>query len=817
MGGITTTIGKVKYIGIASLTIAILSVLTLNIISSYSSSNIESNAMDSNSGLSTLANDSSTCDPTNTNAAACISLSITSSSSSSTGGNDANLSLTIPQGGGIATGRHTVEVSSNNVAGYYVMLTGNAGSPAMTPSATTSQAFIQSTTGTLTNPTYLDKGQWGSWGVALPNSSLYTGFNTNEMDYSSTDQDVLYKTTWAAVPGKESDDNDKTIIKTTASSKKTDSYPIYYGVRVDSPVSVPADTYAAQVVYTATTNEVPMPTITSTSSNTYELGSGADSTVTIAGTNLASTYKVYIESNTDSTKQYDITSTITNLTDTGLTVTIPTDQTNPDLEAGDYTIHVVTQGGEGTIGFSYTESKILSIYDQTDNVRVDWDENMIPVYYTGSTSTARWTSLTPEQIEQNSTTWFDYSGSRTSSGPKWANAVTVKDPEKYKNKGLVVDEADILGYWVYIPRYAYKVMRKEVTDKVVTDEEAKAMGGFSIRFETNEDFKRTPKSCSTSSSSRYYQDCVDTTYPTEERLANQTAWATHPAFTWQYTQDINGFDKTYELNGFWIGKFETTGTGSNPTVLPNQYHQHPSSIGDMYDVAKSIGVEDKNNTYGNSAQTSYNGGKGYHNLAVSTSHMLKNSEWGAVTYLASSKYGAGINNVQLNNSYGSGGTGKGPSGGAYNTTDGQKASTTNNIYGVYDMSGGAYEYVMGGYTTKASQSMTNNYLSFAVKPPYVDLYVDPPFSGIYTSNNNLCTWATCGGHALYETKNVQSVSSGSRSWGGASPNFVSSNGPWFLRDGGADSGSSAGLFYSNGSDGDTYYADGFRVALLVNT
>ena len=106
MGGITTTIGKVKYIGIASLTIAILSVLTLNIISSYSSSNTLSNAEEvgsnSNNELSTLANDSSTCDPTNTNAAACISLSITSSSSSSTGGNDANLSLSIPQGGGTA-------------------------------------------------------------------------------------------------------------------------------------------------------------------------------------------------------------------------------------------------------------------------------------------------------------------------------------------------------------------------------------------------------------------------------------------------------------------------------------------------------------------------------------------------------------------------------------------------------------------------------------------------------------------------------------------------------------------------------------------
>ena len=180
------------------------------------------------------------------------------------------------------------------------------------------------------------------------------------MDYSSTDQDVLHKTTWAAVPGKEADDGSKTIIKTTTQSRKTDVYPVYYGVRVDSPVSVPADTYAAQVVYTATTNEVPTPAITSTSSNTYELGSGADSTVTIAGTNLASTYKVYIESNTDSNKQYDITSTITNLTDTGLTVTIPTDQTNPDLEPGDYTIHVVTQGGEESVGLTYNESKMES-------------------------------------------------------------------------------------------------------------------------------------------------------------------------------------------------------------------------------------------------------------------------------------------------------------------------------------------------------------------------------------------------------------------------------------------------------------------------
>ena len=131
------------------------------------------------------------------------------------------------------------------------------------------------------------------------------------------------------------------------------------------------------------------------------------------------------------------------------------------------------------------------------------------------------------------------------------------------------------------------------------------------------------------------------------------------------------------------------------------------------------------------------------------------------------------------------------------------------------MAGGAWEYVMGGHTTNASQSMTNKHLSFAVKPPYVDLYVNPPFSGHDRSNNNLCTWATCGGHALHETKNVQSVSSGSQSWGGDNSYFVYSSDPWFGRGGRASYGSGAGLFSSDGSNGYTVNDYGFRVALLL--
>ena len=872
MGGITTIINKVKYVGIASLTIAILSVLILNLISSYSNSHIQSKAepisnSNANANLSVLANsnDSSICNPSNTNAASCISLSITSFSSS-TDSNNPNLSLQIPREGGIAVGRHTVSVSSNNVTGYYVTLTGNAGSPAMVPSTPTSQAFIQSTTGTLTSPSPLAKGQWGSWGIALPNSPLYPGFNTNEADYNSTNQDTLAKTTWAAVPGKEADDNTKTIVKTTTSSKKTDTYPVYYGVMVDNPVSVPADTYTTEVVYTATTNEVEKPTITSIDHNQYELGSNTnlDSNnrlpITITGTNLKSTYKVYLENNTDSSKRYDITGeNITSVTDTQLKLTLPTDITNSDLEPGEYTIHVVTQGGEDGIGFTYNDqinSVAVDYGDGVGHVQVDYDKNMIPIIYDESAST--WRVVTDAQLEESADSWFNYNGGYNSSGRRWANALTVSTYSLpfFRNKQSGVDpdtsivtanNPDILGYWVYIPRYAYKAQRRDASNSEVSAQ------NFDIVFETNSDPVKQPIECNTGD----YQTCVKNQYgesalnypnttSQDDQLNNQTAWATHPAFTWKYTQAINGFDQTTELNGFWIGKFETTGTRTAPTVKPNQHANVSEYIGEFYSAAKSIGVDDPNNKYGGANYDDTTSGltPNSHHLTALTSHMLKNSEWGAVVYLSASRYGAGVNNVKNNaayladgstdadgdlSSYGATGCGLAVSGtdgnydagalsattiesstacgyttSAYNGSLGVLASTTNNVYGVYDMGGGVLEYVMGNYAgDDLSQSGGRTaYMATATRLPYADLY--------NIINNSSCTWNTngsgCGGHALFETAY----------WGGDQSNFVNSSLSWFIR-GGKLGGGPSGVFASDYDDGYTYSDRGFRVALLVNT
>ena len=266
---------------------------------------------------------------------------------------------------------------------------------------------------------------------------------------------------------------------------------------------------------------------------------------------------------------------------------------------------------------------------------------------------------------------------------------------------------------------------------------------------------------------------------------------------------------------------------------------------------------------------------------------------GAITYLASSKYGAGTNNVSINSAYPStsadadiaspsssyryGITGCGPndinrSTTAYSsvttssgeTVDlpalssshiedplacgdvdhsyigniGQLASTTNNVYGIYDMSGGAYEYVMGnltGYDDQSESSSASNTRN-PIKPPYVDLYKESPYgnftSGLsgstnnpvawsntsseYYWNNDICTWGTCGGHALHETKQYQSVSSGNQSWGGDGSNFVGSSIRWFQRGGSAYIGSSAGLFHSVSNDGiSSNNGHGFRSVLLA--
>ena len=376
---------------------------------------------------------------------------------------------------------------------------------------------------------------------------------------------------------------------------------------------------------------------------------------------------------------------------------------------------------------------------------VDLDPNMIPVKYTGNAINDQWTSVAnPEAADSG---WYDYANKQ------WANAVTVKPgvAEKYYGLSRVIDPADILGFWVYIPRYRYKVLRFSGSDPAVPAQ------NFTIEFENKQSTKAVP-------------------------TANDT-WATHPAFT---------FGKK-ELNGIWFGKFETTGTTSQPTVLPGRSHISSENIGEYYKVAKFLGVYDPKNVGGGTVVTTQNS----HNLVKLSSHMVNNNDWGAATYLSASKYGAGYNGVRANPDNNN-------TGHNYNTDYGQLTSTTNNIYGIYDMSGGGTEYIAASYTSDLGDSNVGRYFVFVAHPPYVNTY--------NITNLNSCTFATCGGQALYETNDGVGTDYGNHMWNGQYMDFSPTSHPWFDR-GGYGNSSNSGLFHASRAYGYAEIFSAFRVAL----
>ena len=131
-------------------------------------------------------------------------------------------------------------------------------------------------------------------------------------------------------------------------------------------------------------------------------------------------------------------------------------------------------------------------------------------------------------------------------------------------------------------------------------------------------------------------------------------------------------------------------------------------------------------------------------------------------------------------------------------------STIGNVYGIYDMSGGAWEYTVAGLTANVT-SIFGSITGFAEK--YVNRYNGS--SSDRTENYN----ANSGkyGDAVYETSNSASPETGS--WNSRCANFVSSSDPFFARGGDYLISRAAGTcaFSCSGP----YYSIGFRPTLVV--
>ena len=432
-------------------------------------------------------------------------------------------------------------------------------------------------------------------------------------------------------------------------------------------------------------------------------------------------------------------------------------------------------------------------------------ENMIPVYYDETKSV--WKKADVKNIDSDYR-WYDYNNKI------WANAVTVTEKNRSKyleaTSGTEIPMSDINTMWVWMPRYTYTYLNTN------TPEEIK------IKFEKGTNSTGTIKCTDavTGGTTTISQTCTDTT---NGSLKAGTSTYTHPAFTFG--------DK--ELTGLWVGKFESSATTlptsestteSTVIIKPNVQSLRNKAVSYFFRDARQM--EKANNVYGfpqsNNTTFNWNG-----NLTGDTNnidiHMMKNTEWGAVTYLYHSKYGrctngkceeltinncstytTGIGADEVSASYSSATctTDKNK----YNRESGVKASTTGNVYGVYDMSGGSWEYAMGNMVNTSTQLYPSNANNWTNTTYPLSKYYDS-----YTYNNNNITY-TKGrlGDATVEMAPTGTTGN----WYSDSANFPNSSYSWFQRGGGCSNGPTAGAFFFNGRNGSADNVISFRASIV---
>ena len=276
--------------------------------------------------------------------------------------------------------------------------------------------------------------------------------------------------------------------------------------------------------------------------------------------------------------------------------------------------------------------------------------NLIPIKYDGT----KWV------YADKTKKWYDYANR------EWANAVVLSSGVT-KNAGDTISESEIDLWFVWVPRYEYKLP----ADSIGTT--------------------GTPKA-------------IDIKFISSSKTTPTSGYSFHPGFAW----DSDWSDGIREWkDGIWIGKFESTAanTTSNSVqkimIKANTQSWRKAQVTNMY-------------TSGLNLDTDY----GITNL---DSHMTRYTEWTAMSYLTNSIYGRCSDSetctevtINDNSSYISGE-------GDYKTN--VNLSTTGNITGIYDISGSAYEYVMGYLSNTKGDS------GFDTLP------TDNKYTDIFTSSN----------------------------------------------------------------------------------
>ena len=408
------------------------------------------------------------------------------------------------------------------------------------------------------------------------------------------------------------------------------------------------------------------------------------------------------------------------------------------------------------------------------------DEGMIPVTYNGED----WVKADRTNLNND---WYNYDEL------KWANAVTVssstKDSYLSASNGTVIDTDDIETQWVWIPRYSYSIGSEDGINYY----------GKQGRFLDTSPTLALPGEIDIKFISENTKEKGTAKYIVSEGISEDD-W---------YTPDAFSFGSV-ELSGIWVGKFETSSSNPNasygggntteldPMIKPNVTSWRNINISNAFNV--SLKMNDEGNRYGFTSDID--------------THVMKNSEWAVVAYFSQSKYGK-LGNVNFTGtdkeiyqnksedfltgcSYGSPSNSNTDYGCKYTydvNINGTGASTTGTIYGIYDMSGGAWEYVMGNYNDIVGGS------GFITMPDskYYDKYTT-------TNANTACNGRECLSHSLSETLE----------WYNDEHIMVKETKPWFGRSG-HYSLPYVGIFYnvSIGYVGDAEGGGSFRLVATI--
>ncbi len=366
--------------------------------------------------------------------------------------------------------------------------------------------------------------------------------------------------------------------------------------------------------------------------------------------------------------------------------------------SGTYAIKIIDKAGNETIK---TVKVVLENAPSTTS-------DMTPVVY--DESAKKWKKVDKD----NMGSWFDYAEN------KWANIMM--------NDGMVVDSNGYVtsygSMFVWLPRYAYNIKNNFHTNQA---------GTIEVKF-----LKGTTNLT------------TDQTHIPISTTSGNDKWLVHPAFQDGTKTSFSKGEWNCEIEGLWFAKFETSMETNGTHTDTNSATTGDVLTNDTIKAVVKPGVSSwRYASVGNFYTNCYQ----YNRKA--NSHLIKNSEWGAMGYLAQSEYGRNGNPItkQNNSQYLTGST---TSGEAYNTANGVLSSTTGNVYGIYDVCGGAMEYT-ASYIASGNRNLSQYGASFATKG-VSDQYATAYPAGNSVANNtglsiSYPAWSQIYGDAIWEVSN----------------------------------------------------------------